>query len=67
MVCIYAVYIFDAMKAKEERKLKTYKVKPSKYKKAKLRCDKNEKKLATIIESIVESIGDGAYIIHLPF
>jgi len=55
------------MKSKEAREIKTYKVRDSKYKKAKSRCDKNGKKLATIIESIVESIGDGEYLVRLPF
>lgn len=55
------------MKSKEAREIKTYKVKPSKYKKAKLRCDKNGQKLATVIESLVESIGNGDYLVRLPF
>lgn len=53
------------MKAKEKRKIKTYKVRDSKYKKAKSVCEKKDKKLATLLEQVVESIGSGAYIIHL--
>ena len=48
------------MKEKEVRKLRTYKAADKKYERAKKRCDKHGKHLATIIESVVKSIAEGA-------